>query len=157
MGTTDRDRARARAEWINQSISLHDDTEVPPKKFGSVEAKERENSPSPLIHISIGVVYASPGVVKMPPWVLKEIIVGTMITNQTRRQTHWYSDNSVSKSTHSTPTSSRLSSTIVARSWSVANSSPRKSACPVFGTAGIYFRGLGYMKLGIVDVVFEVR
>ena len=42
--------------------------------------------------------------------------------------THWYSDISVSKSTDSTPTSSRFSSTIEALSWSVASSRPRKSA-----------------------------
>jgi hypothetical protein len=40
-------------------------------------------------------------------------------------KTHWYSGTSESKSTHSTPISSRLSSTRVARSWSVASSIPR--------------------------------
>lgn len=45
-----------------------------------------------------------------------------------KTNTHWYSGNSVSKSTLSTPTSSRLSSTIVARNWSVANSRPKKRA-----------------------------
>lgn len=50
-----------------------------------------------------------------------------------RWATHWYSGNSESKSTCSTPTSSRFSSTIDARSWSVASSTPRKNAGRVFG------------------------
>lgn len=55
-----------------------------------------------------------------------------------REETHWYSGSSESKSTHSTPTSSRLSSTIDARSWSTPNSMPRKRVWPpVFGRAGM--------------------
>lgn len=47
--------------------------------------------------------------------------------------THWNSDSSTSKSTASTPTSSRLSSTIDARNWSVASSRPRKRDEADFG------------------------
>jgi len=36
--------------------------------------KQAMDSPRPLIHISTGVVYASPGVVKIPPWVLTRSI-----------------------------------------------------------------------------------
>ena len=55
-----------------------------------------------------------------------------------REETHWYSGSSESKSTHSTPTSSRLSSTIDARSWSTPNSMPRKRVGPPdLGRAGM--------------------
>lgn len=60
-----------------------------------------------------------------------------IIRGDDNRTTYWYSATSVSKSTLSTPTSSRLSSTIEARSWSVASSIPKKRAGPDFGTAGI--------------------
>lgn len=52
-------------------------------------------------------------------------------------KTHWYSGSSESKSTLSTPTRSRVSSTIEARSWSVASSIPRKSEGAVLGKVGI--------------------
>jgi len=35
------------------------------------EEEKEVRSPKALSHISIGVVYASPGVVNIPPWVLK--------------------------------------------------------------------------------------
>lgn len=52
-----------------------------------------------------------------------------------RESTHWNSGNSASKSTASTPTNSRFSSTIEARSWSVASSKPRKSVAVLGGMA----------------------
>ena len=52
---------------------------------------------------------------------------------ETKFSTHEYSEISVSKSTTSTPTSSRFSSTIDALSWSVASSKPRKNVESVLG------------------------
>lgn len=121
-------------------------------KFASV-SKGRFGTyvPRDFIHMSTGVVYASPGVVNMPPCVLRSYgphetnrqhdhldVAGAGVAEGKGIGTHWYSGSSESKSTHSTPTRSRLSSTIDALSWSVASSSPRKSAPPVFG-AGIFY------------------
>ena len=86
------------------------------------------------------------------------------------RRTHWYYGSSESKSTHSTPTSSRLSSTIDARSWSTPNSMPRKrDGPPVLGRAGMMMAvcyrvvgkdildGLVSLELyGIPDAVFRI-
>ena len=62
-----------------------------------------------------------------------------------RWKTYWYSDSSESKSTCSTPTSSRFSSTIDARSWSVASSTPRKNAGEVFG--GMVTAQAGFLRV----------
>ena len=62
--------------------------------------------------------------------------------------THLYSGSSESKSTHSTPTSSKVSSTMDARNWSIPSSIPRKSEGPVLDIAGI---GIYYSRRYLVE------
>jgi hypothetical protein len=42
-------------------------------KLGFGSAEEKKSSPRAFTHMSTGVVYASPGVVKIPPWVLDRV------------------------------------------------------------------------------------
>lgn len=60
----------------------------------------------------------------------------------------------MSKSTHSTPTSSRLSSTIEARNWSVESSMPRKRAGPVFGAGMGSVSGFWERKEVLSEIAF---
>lgn len=66
-------------------------------------------------------------------WRCKDASMGSFVEDERwnageMQCTHWNSGTSTSKSTDSTPTRSSCSSTIDARSWSVASSMPRKWA-----------------------------
>ena len=65
-------------------------------------------------------------------------------------ETHWYSGKSASKSTTSTPTSSKFSSTTDARSWSVASSKPRKSEGDL-GAMAVVVKGDGVRDVQLVE------